>query len=485
MRSVNRSSTPIPATEKNSGGARADHRLGFQSLETELNLDSLEIEGRLPAWLAGSLYRIGPAKFEVGERSVNHWFDGFSMLHRFSIAAGSVSYANRFLDSSAYRAANEGGKIRYSEFATDPCRSLFRRLAAAFHPPITDNANVNLVRLGEEFVAMTETPLPIIFDAKTLAGAGVASRGPGEHTTAHPHRDRRSGDAIFYAVKFGPRSSYRLYARRGTSSQREIARWPTSRPSYMHSFALTERYAVLAECPFVINPLDLLRSGRPFIENYRWQGEDPTIFTVIELEGGEVRARIEAEPFFCFHHVNAFEQGDELFIDLIAYEDAGIVESTYLKELRAGAQLPAMELRSYRLPLAGGEARRETIAADLELPRINYARCNARPYRYVYGQGLRNDAITEAFPSAVKKVDVNAGSVQEWSEEGAYPGEPVFVAAPQAGGEDEGLLLSLVLEPASETSFLVVLDARDLSEIARARVPQPLPFGFHGEFFSG
>lgn len=482
MKSGTRSSKATSAIAKDGGGGPADHRLGFQTLEAELKLDSLEIEGQLPPWLAGSLYRIGPAKFEVGERSVNHWFDGFSMLHRFSIAGSRVSYANRFLESSSYRAATENGQISYSEFATDPCRSLFRRIAAAFRPRISDNANVNLVRLGEEFVAMTETPLPIIFDPQTLAAAGVVSRSPGEHTTAHPHRDRRNGDALFYAVKFGPRSSYRLYARRGTSSQQEIARWPTSRPSYMHSFAVTERYAVLAECPFVVNPLDLIRSGRPFVENYRWQGEEPTLFTVIDLDTGEVRARAEAEPFFCFHHVNAFEQGGELFVDLIAYEDAGIVEALYLEKLRAGARLPATELRSYRLPLAGGEARRETIALDLELPRINYARCNARPYRYVYGQSLREG---EAFPNAVKKVDVNDGSVLEWSEEGAYPGEPVFVAAPQAGPEDEGVLLSLVLEPASETSYLVVLDADDLGEVARARVPHPVPFGFHGQFYSG
>ena len=31
-----------------------------------------------------------------------------------------------------------------------------------------------------------------------------------------------------------------------------------------------------------------------------------------------------------------------------------------------------------------------------------------------------------------------------------------------------------------ETSFLLVLDARDMSELARASVPHHIPFGFHG-----
>ena len=29
---------------------------------------------------------------------MRHWFDGFAMLHRFGIADGEVSYANRFLE---------------------------------------------------------------------------------------------------------------------------------------------------------------------------------------------------------------------------------------------------------------------------------------------------------------------------------------------------------------------------------------------------
>jgi beta,beta-carotene 9',10'-dioxygenase len=72
--------------------------------------------------------------------------------------------------------------------------------------------------------------------------------------------------------------------------------------------------------------------------------------------------------------------------------------------------------------------------------------------------------------------------VREWSEAGCYPGEPVFVPAPDAKAEDEGVLLSVVLDARRETSFLLVLDAHDLGEIARARVPHAIPFGFHGQY---
>src|SRR5436190_2083599 len=167
-----------------------DHRLGFSSLDQELELDELAIRGDLPPWLTGSLLRTGPARFEVGDRPLAHWFDGLAMLHRFSFADGAVSYDNRFLHSRAFNQAERTGRLAFSEFATDPCRSLFKRVASAFSPGTTDNGNVNVSRLGDEFIAMTETPLPVLFDPATLEAAGVAYRQPGppgpERPSLHP-----------------------------------------------------------------------------------------------------------------------------------------------------------------------------------------------------------------------------------------------------------------------------------------------------------
>ena len=63
-------------------------------------------------------------------------------------------------------------------------------------------------------------------------------------------------------------------------------------------------------------------------------------------------------------------------------------------------------------------------------------------------------------------------------------GEPVFVAAPQATDEDDGVILCVVLNANKGTSFLLVLEANSFAEIARAEVPHHIPFGFHGQFFA-
>jgi len=473
---------------KLSGEVRAasDHRLGFSSLDQELASTALPVEGRLPGWLAGTLLRTGPARFEAGSRGYNHWFDGLAMLHRFAFAGGTVTYANRFLDSSAYRAVRGTGQITYSEFATDPCRTLFKRVATSFLPPrFGDNANVSIVQRGEEFLALTESPLPVAFDPRTLETLGVVPPAPGQMTTAHPHRAPRSGELVSYATHFGPASTYRVYTQdERTGRRRVIARFPAPLPSYMHSFAITERYIVLAEFPFVVIPLAIPLSGRPLIRNYRWQPRRGTRFRVFDLDTGDLRATCQGEPFFAFHHVNAHERGDEIILDLCAYDNADIIDALYLDRLRTpDVPLPEPRLRRYRVPLGGADVTREPFPAiSLELPRIDYDRHNGRPYRYVYGTG--NDG-RGGFPDRITKVDVQGGTSSEWSEPGAYAGEPVFVRAPRARREDDGVLLSVVLDPAVGTSFLLVLDAAGLGEIARARVPHHIPFGFHGGYFPG
>lgn len=453
-------------------------RAGFRSLEEETRIDRLPVEGELPAWLQGSLIRTGPAKWEVGGRSMNHWFDGLAMLHRFGIRDGEVSYANRFLETRAWRAVRDRGRLEYSEFATDPCRSLFQRVTAVFSPGLTDNANVSLVKLGQRFIAMTETPIPVQFDPQTLATAGVPYRPPGQLTTAHPHLDRASGAMLNYAAKLGPRSRYRFFslAEQGAEPQ-VIAELQVGEPAYMHSFGLSERWLVLAEFPFVVNPLRLATSGRPYIENYRWKPERGTRFHLFDRRTGDHAGPFEAEPCFAFHHVNAYDEGEEVVIDLCVFPDAGIVQDLYLERLRAGKPVTPPHLERFRIAPGTGQVHRERLVEEpLELPRINYARCNGRPYRYVWGTGTANGWF-----DGIVKADLVQRRASVWSQDGASPGEPVFVAAPDAEDEDAGVLLSVVLGP-DDTSFLLVLDAQSLDELARASVPHHIPFGFHGMF---
>jgi beta,beta-carotene 9',10'-dioxygenase len=467
---------------------RDDYRKGFEDQANEIIAPSLEVEGVIPNWLSGTLLRNGPARFRLEGKTLNHWFDGLAMLHKFDIAEGKVSYANKFVDSPAFRAA-ENGKMQYAEFATDPCRSLFKRIAQVFTGSKPGaNANVSIGKIAERLVAQTESPMAVAFDEETLKTIGIVSYSDtlkGQLTTAHPHYDQHS--QFNYLLNFGRQSTYNIYTLLDGSSERWlIGSYRTDRPSYMHSFGLTQKYVVLMEFPLVVNPLNMLLRGKPFIANYTWEPQRGTRFSLVDRDTGEVSNAHTGEAWFGFHHVNSADRDGKVDFDMIVYPDADVVQYFYLNSLlnRPNHEVyPQNELRRFTIDVSAGTVSSRRLGDyTAELPRINYERCNGKTYQYVYAAGIAKRGESVIFDSVVK-FDL-AGDIREWKQEGQYPGEPVFVARPkvQPENEDEGILLSVVLDAPANNSYLLLLDARDLSEIARAKVPQHVPFGFHGAY---
>jgi beta,beta-carotene 9',10'-dioxygenase len=470
------------------GPAPAAFAMGLATQSREVSLDALPVEGAIPPWLEGTLLRNGPARFETGTQRYRHWFDGQAMVHRFGISGGAVSYANRFLRTPGALASLAAGRITHAEFATDPCRTIFQRVFTQFgRPASSGNANVSVLPLGGRALALTETPLPIEFDPETLATLGVVDppgRPDAQVTTAHPHQDPDSGDLVNYALHFARKSRYTIYRQGRDCAQRAVATLPVARPSYMHSFALAGGCAVLTEFPLRVNPISLLLSGKPFIANYRWQPRHGTRITVVDLTDGRVRGVYQAPPLFAFHHINAFiDESDILYIDLCAYPDSSIIDALYLDRLRYDGDVPRARPTRITVNLAdGGVQVRRLSETPLELPRIDYPRCNARSYRWVFGIGASQGG-SDGFTDRLVRLDVTDGSTLIWHEAGCYPGEPVYVADPaDPVGLGAGVVLSVVLDAAGDSSFLLVLDAADFTELARARVPQIVPFGFHGAF---
>ncbi|GCE22868.1 carotenoid oxygenase family protein [Dictyobacter kobayashii] len=468
---------------------------GYLSLNEEIVLDRLPIKGTLPGWLAGSLLRNGPAKFELGPDTFRHWFDGFAMLHRFTLKDGQVSYANKFLQSEQYKISMEQGRIVFGQFATDPCKAIFKGTMTE-----TDsvNANVSINKVAGDFVAMTETPLPIAFNPHTLETLGVVHYEDalqGHHGSAHPHYDFQRHMSVSYMTEFNMPSIFHVYAIPDHEHRRqEIGRYALMEPSYLHSFGLTEQYIVIVEFPYRVNPLNLLNSHKPFIENYEWRPQEPATFVIMRKSNGEVVGRYETEAFFAFHHVNAFEQAGEVVVDISAYDSPAVIQSLYLDQLRdrvepatqSSARITGGELRRYHVPLGSAPVRYELLSHEaVELPTINYRRYNAGDYAVVYGVSTPEQRVA-AFSSQLVRVDLHGAlgsNTKIWGEEACYPGEPIFAEAPDARFEDDGVILSVVLDARVGRSFLLVLNAHTFEEIARAEVPHHIPLGFHGEFF--
>jgi carotenoid cleavage dioxygenase-like enzyme len=486
----------------------ADYRIGFESCETEYANVDLPVEGSIPGWLDGVLLRNGPGKFEPGEprggspneraataesreqdgERFAHWFDGLALLRKFAIHDESVTYATRFLRTEEYRSVVGGHGLGAGQFGTEASGgSLRSRLEAAVSPTATDNANVNVMRAGDTFLALTEVPQRVAFDPLTLDTLGAWDFDDdldGHMACAHPVVDPATGATYNLSVRFGRKTEYvltRLPA--GETTRDVVGSVSLSDGVYVHSFALTPEHVVIAACPLVVDVFGLVRPGGhdTFLDALDWRPERPARFVVLSRETGEVVAAPTASPFFTFHHVNAFRRGDDLVVDLVAFPGASVVTDLSLADLDEGSVTNLDgDLRRYRVPLDGDQATYGTLAAGgLSLPRFCERR-RGRPYRYAYA--TRSGAT--GAPNHLVQVDCFTGDVTTWERDAAFCGEPVVV--PRPGGEEgDGVVLSVVLDVDREQSFLLVLDADTFEERARAWTPHVLPFDFHGQFFPG
>lgn len=469
-------------------------------LEEELSNENLQIKGEIPAWLSGTLVRNGPITVSIDGKSNTHWFDGLAMLHSFSFDNSHVVYTNKFLRTDAFQTVFENKSLNYIGFASDPCRSLFKRFYTHFFPPQGNfqlpNANINVAKINDAYIAMLEIPLPVRFDLKTLNTLGVLDYSDElpkseDWESAHPHQIPATQETINYLVEYGLESHYIIYQINKDSTEREIiARIPVEAPSYMHSFSITQNYVILTEYPFAVNPIEMLVSGKPFIYNFKWEPEKGTQFLVVNRHTGAVIGRCPAQPFFAFHHVNAFEEDNRIVLDIVCYKDSSIVNGigNYFRKdshLSEGAKADgpfAVKLERFKVnPVSHVVSSETLLEGSYEFPRINQQFDGVR-YRFIYLTDAR-DAETSHDKRPIIKYDLQTKKISEWSEEGCYPGEAVFVKSPEAKEEDDGVVMAVVLDQKINQSFLLVLDAKSFQEKARAFAPHVIPPGLHGQYF--
>eukprot|EP00057_Strongylocentrotus_purpuratus_P028214 XP_011682688.1 PREDICTED: retinal Mueller cells isomerohydrolase [Strongylocentrotus purpuratus] len=468
----------------------------YQSVKQETPIPiQTEIIGTIPSWLKGNLLRNGPGQFEVGEESVDHLFDGLSFLHRFIIEGGEVKYQGRFLRSDIYEKAMKHQRLVFSGFGTparhpDPCKTLFQRIFSIFEMEFPDNCNpLTRDSVAQERSMSDKLDVLDTVDIEKLVGVHTA--------TAHPHCGR-DGTTYNLGTTFSMRCKYCVIqvppiskknaGENAMSGASILSSIPASsyNPTYYHSFGISENYIIFVEQPLHINLFKVmlfskLLGTRPMTECMEYHPDSKVRFHLIRRDDGTViSTHYTADAFFCFHHCNAYEtdDGKDVVVDMCCFEDDDVLKRSTMDNIRKGnLHVEDCVVRRYVLPL-GAETKEggdnlvtmvdseatATLSPDgsihcipeqlcdvsLELPQVNYADFNGRDYQYLY---------------------VRVGNMQK--NKICF----CFLCI--------GVILSCVTNLADDKQppFLLVLDARTLTEIARAVIPLPISlFGIHGIF---
>lgn len=460
--------------------ARLAERPPFRSPGQPRGSERAKLAGQYPEWLRGELVRLAPAIGATPKWAPAHWFDALGMAFGFSLQGESELQLRWAVLECAMASAAISGKVPMAHFASHNQRGLLRRLFQPI-PELTDNANVNVVRMGRDLVALTETPHQLLLDPLSLRVRGRVQYDDalaGRSQLAHPII---YGDVITnLAIKYGPVSEATLYRHEGGSRQRHVlGRWKVSELPYIHSFGMTERRGIIIDHPFRLHPLGLVWTNRGIIDHFSWRTGSPTRLRVIDFNDGSLHTH-ETDPLFVFHTVHGYETADATVIDLCAYDDSRIVAALSLPQLSLG--FPAsVAPQLTRLSIdrrSGGVTRRVLSSARFDLPQMDWERVGSGEEQFVYGVDLFYEG--GELRSRVLRVDIQRDHVQSFSEAGYTFGEPVFVGKPGRIREGDGVLLTV--GSSARGSALYVLDATTLGVLAHAEFETPLPLGFHGSF---
>lgn len=475
--------------------SRTDWQGGYESVLQEWDYEIDNIEGQIPPELQGTLFRNGPGLLDINGQRLHHPFDGDGMISRVTFSNGRAHFRNRFVRTAGYLAEQKAGKILYrGVFGTQKPGGW---LANICDFQLKNIANTNVIYWGKKLLALWEAAEPHRLDPHTLETLGqeyfngVLSEG--EAFSAHPridpksHQDGGNPCLVNFAIKPGISTKITIFE---LNSAGEIVRKNAhSIPGFcfIHDFVITPNYCIFFQNPVSFNPIPFALGIRSAGECITVQAKQPTRIIVIPRlpQSGKTGIKIlETQSGFIFHHVNAFEVGNDIFIDSICYDSLPEVEpESDFRQVNFEANSPG-KLWRFQLNLQNQIVQKELINSRCcEFPTIHPENVG-RPYRYLY-MGATHAATGNAPLQAILKLDLESGKQQLWSAAPrGFVGEPVFVPRPGSSEEDDGWLLTVVYDAAHQRSDVVILDANDFSKgaIARLHLKHHIPYGLHGSF---
>jgi all-trans-8'-apo-beta-carotenal 15,15'-oxygenase len=458
---------------------------GFRSLNEEHDGPVDDVDGTVPAWLRGTLFRNGSGRNDLGGKWFPHWFDGDGMIQAIRFDAGRIRYTNRFVRTQNYLDETHAGRIKHRGFGKMRPLGV---LGNAFRPP-ANVSNISVLMQGGRLLSLWEGGPPYAIDPSTLETLGIEEfDGQVKAFSAHPKVDPRTGEVFNFGIDYGPATTLTVYRLDKSGLQRFA---PVILPYAVmnHDFALTERYLVFCLGPILVHPVRMMLGLTSFDGALRWEGTQPTRILVVARDGKSPPRWTETDPFFQFHFANAYEEDGMLAVDLVRYPDFAVIGEALRTYWRSDWPAAGMgRLTRYRIEPVGGriEKRFYDTGSSNEFPCIDPRRVGRR-YRYAYIANNPADR-QQGLQQLLTRVDLDGDDVvsHDFGPNG-YPGEPLFVPRSADGAEDDGIVVTLVYDSATERTSIVGLDAANLAArpLFAAHLEHHVPFSLHGTFAAG
>jgi len=264
--------------------------------------------------------------------------------------------------------------------------------------------------------------------------------------------------------------------------------------SMIHSFSITENYVIFIFSPVVMDSTTCMLGNMFHVTECIEVKDEPSDIYIMSLKTGEVQ-EIQGDVVFSLHHVNAYENGDEIVIDLAPSKEFALRDYTSLENIlnppevsdgiNASGELTRIvinpktkKIASQDFPNGIEDPELERYMLAFDFPTINEA-YRGKEYCIIYGWSSYDYSRI----ALVKKNVCDHTQDKVLYQENHYASEMFFVANPEAKSEDDGVLVSITYDGYKEQSYFVVLDAVTFTEIDRAYLPHNIPWSAHGMHF--
>ncbi len=482
--------------ENSDGFDQKDWSSAYCNVEKECSNIILKlVAGKVPNSLNGTFYRNGPGRLERNGTWVHHPFDGDGMITAINFKNGEVNFSNRFVRTKAWEEEEKAGKFLYrGVFGTK--KSGFA-LSNAFDIRLKNIANTHVIKLGNELLALWEAAEPHSLNAENLETNGISNINGAleakEAFSAHPRFDpghHKEPRMVSFGVKTGPKSTIRLmeFSTEGDNSGKLISDRKDSFKgfAFLHDFAITANWAIFMQNAIDFNPLPFLLGQKGAAQCLKSKSNGQAKLWLIPRESGlfsKQSPRIfDAPNGFVFHHLNAFEEGNNVILDSIFYRDfPSIGPNEDFRKIDFN-KLPEGILKRCHINLLTNEIKQDVLSSQC----CEFAMVNPKFQGYsaeFSWMATAEKPIGNGPLQAIKKLNLKSKEAIYWSiAPRGFVSEPIMVPCNSSSNEDDGWVLVLIWNGAKQKNELIVLKANDLSHEATLEIPIKIPYGLHGSW---
>ncbi|UAJ10755.1 carotenoid oxygenase family protein [Glacieibacterium megasporae] len=409
-----------------------------------------------------------------------HPFDGDGMIHAIDFSNGSATYRNRWVRTRCFAAEQDAGGSLWGGLMDGTGVSL--RPGFGAHGRLKDSSSTDIiVHAGKAISTFYQCGEGYVLDPETLDQSGLAPWVPLDGISAHPKVDDRTGELMFFNYsKHAPYMHYGVVDAQGQLTTYQPV--PLPGPRLPHDMIFSEHWSILNDLP-VFWDAELLKRD---VHAVRFHRDIPARFALVPRHGGEVRW-FEAAPTYVLHFLNAYEEGDDVIVDGYFQENptpGPVANDDGYGHLMAHVDEHSFKptLHRWRFNLADGSTREERLDERLlEFGTINQAYAGHK-YRYAYSTTTKPGWFL--FNGFVKHDMLTGESTVLQLDEGRYASEAPFAPRVGAIDEDDGYLVSFIIDENRGTSECILIDCKDFAAgpVCRIALPHKISSGTHAHW---